>query len=99
MEKLGRAGMTAHPWEENYHAPAPGVWHQHGRSWMTLVSAGFLLSGIITHVLAHRGDGLRGFLVQPPTTTSIALLCFSITAGLLHLVPRALTALDYCDRT
>ena len=73
VDKLGRAGMTAHPWEEDYHAPTPGVWQQHGRSWMTLVSAGFLLSGVISHVLAHLGDGLRGFLVQPPATTSIAL--------------------------
>ena len=93
VDKLGRAGMTAHPWEEDYHAPNLGVWQQHGRSWMTLVSAGFLLSGVIFHVLAHLGDGLRGFLVQPPATTSIALLCFSIVAGLLHLVPRALAAL------
>ena len=93
VDKLARAGMTAHPWEEDYHAPTPGVWQQHGRSWMTLVSAGFLLSGVISHVLAHLGDGLRGFLVQPPATTSIALLCFSMVAGLVHLVPRALAAL------
>jgi Cd2+/Zn2+-exporting ATPase len=93
VEMLARAGMTAHPWEEDYRPPAPGAWHQHGRSWMTLASAGFLLLGVVFHLLANLGDGLLGFLTQDPATASIVLLCMSMAAGLVHLVPRALAAL------
>ena len=93
VETLARAGMTAHPWEEDYHPPTPGAWHRHGRSWMTLVSACLLLSGAIFHLLANTGDGLLGFLKQDPATAIIVLLCLSIAAALVHIVPRALAAL------
>jgi len=93
VEMLARAGMTAQPWDDDFQSSAPGAWQQHGRSWMTLASCFFLLAAVLLHLLTNLGQGLRGFIGQSPDTASVALLSISITAGLVHLFPRALTAL------
>jgi Cd2+/Zn2+-exporting ATPase len=93
VEMLARAGMTAQPWEDEYQLSTPGAWQQHGRSWMTLASAFFLLAAVLLHLLTNLDQGLRGLIGQSPDTASVVLLSISIAAGLVHLVPRALTAL------
>ena len=69
-ETLARAGMTAHPWEDDYQEATPGVWQQHGRSWMTLASVFFLVAAVLLHLLTNLGQGLGGFLAQPPSPAS-----------------------------
>ena len=92
VELLSRAGMTAHPWSQGTRTPAATAWQQHGRSWTTLVSAVFLVSGVIVHLLTNLQLGLLRSLTEPVGTASIVLLCCSMATGLVHLLPRALAA-------
>jgi Cd2+/Zn2+-exporting ATPase len=95
VELLSRAGMTAHPWNQGIRAPVATAWQQHGRSWTTRVSAVFLVSGVFVHLLTNLQLGLLRCLDKPVGTASIVLLCCSITAGLVHLLPRALAAVRF----
>lgn len=94
IEAVNRTGMRAEPFENANSSDKDATpWQRWGRTYMTSLSALFLVAGFLSHAYSSGvGEALGGDTQRVPILT-ISLYFISVITGAWFVVPKALFAL------